>query len=214
VAESLRGDVYTVELAEEHIANLRGATDLLGEAHLQTDVTDSPSSPAAGHIMYASTGHMKYVSGGTGDGVTYNTGRNTNGSTGPLSLTTSFQTVPGLTISLGVGTYTIHSQLLISVPGAGGTISYQATASGGLTASNGRIALVEVFGGNTASDYTTLGSTLTGSSPAGATNRVSRLEGLFVISVAGTLNIQVKQAATANATVVQYGSYLEAFPVT
>jgi hypothetical protein len=214
VPGSPRSEQYTLELAEEHIGDLRGATDLIGEAHAQTDATDIPDTPAAGHIMFATAGHMRYASGTTGDGNYYATGRNTNAATGTLSFTTSFQVVPGLSVSLGVGTYAIHCQVLVNPPAsAGGTVSYRFTATGGLTASSSRFGLTEVFGGNTASSTQPLGTQMDGSAPGGATDRVARMEGTIVVSVAGTLQMQMKQAATANAATYQAGTYIEAFPV-
>jgi hypothetical protein len=207
-------EAYTLELAEEHIANANGNVDRISEALTQDDTDLIPNTPATGHIMFATAGHMRYVSGVTGDSNNYTTGRNTNPATGVLNLTTSFQLVPGLSVSLGVGTYAIHCQVLVNPPAsAGGTVSYRFTATGGLTDSSSRFGLTEVFGGNTASSTQPLGTQMDGSAPGGATDRVARMEGTIVVSVAGTLQMQMKQAATANAATYQAGTYIEAFPV-
>ena len=46
----------------------------------------------------------------------------------------------------------------------------------------------------------------------GGANHVVRFDGYFVVTVAGTLNVQIKQAATAAITIPQYGTYLEIYP--
>lgn len=214
-------EAYTLELAEEHVGNLNGNVDRLTEAHQQDDTDLIPNTPTTGHIMFASTGHMKYVSGVTGDSVTYNTGRNTNGATSPLTFTTSLQTVPGLTISLGVGTYRIHAQILINNPGTAGqgTITIQTTLQGGLTVSNGRWSVTEIVAGTgnvVWANYDAFGNSMSSGNAPGANtnNRTWTVDGYAIVSVAGTLAIQMKQAATAACNTVQYGTYLETMPVT
>jgi len=210
-------DAYTLELAEEHIGDLRGATDLLGEAHTKTDATDYPDAPTAGLIAFSAAGHEKYVSS---DGVSYNTGRNTNGATSSLTFTTSLQTVPGLTISLGVGTYRIHAQILINNPGTAGqgTITIQTTLQGGLTVSNGRWSVTEIVAGTgnvVWANYDAFGNSMSSGNAPGANtnNRTWTVDGYAIVSVAGTLAIQMKQAATAACNTVQYGTYLESMPI-
>jgi hypothetical protein len=107
--------------------------------------------------------------------------------------------------------------LLINPPAAaGGTLGYQ--VAGTATVSNGRYGMTECNGtgggatGNVAAEYNTLGNPVNGTAPGGAASRVTRIEAYFVVTVTGTLNIQMKQTATANATVVQYGTYAELYP--
>lgn len=210
-------EAFTLEQAEQELAQLRGEIDVIGEALTQTD-SDPPEIPATGLIAYSATGHAKYTSAdGTG---AYNTGRMTLGATGPLALTTSLQTIPGLTASLAVGTWHIGAQLLISNPGTAsqGVFTFSLPGSGGLTVSNGRFSVIELgaTGSVATADFTTFGNTLTsGVAPGtGGLNRVAYIHAIFVVSVAGTISVQMKQAATAACTVVQYGTFAEVFPVT
>jgi hypothetical protein len=208
---------YTLEQAEAEIAELRGLIDVITEAHTKADATDAPVVPASGLISYSTGGQENYVSA---DGNTYYTGRATfpAGPSGfPYSLTTSMTTVPGLSAPLGVGAYRVHAQLLLAVPvtAGQGQLAFQLTASGGLTAGSGRYACVATNfqNGVGSSDYATLGSQVTGNTPgtAGA-NQIVRIDGYFVVTVAGTINVQAKQGATAAVTIPQYGTYLEIYP--
>lgn len=207
----------TLEQIEEELAAVRGDHNARAEAHTQTDVTDYPDAPDTGHTMFAAAGHQKYVSS---DSVSYNTGRNTNGATSPLTFTTSLQNVPGLTLHLGVGEYRIHAQILINNPGTAGqgTITIQTTLSGGLTVSNGRWSAHEVVAstGSTWANWDLFGNSMSSANAPGANtfNRTWTVQGHLIVSVAGTLAIQMKQAATVACNSVQYGTYLESMPVT
>jgi hypothetical protein len=65
-----------------------------------------------------------------------------------------------------------------------------------------------------AADGTGLGGTISGAAPGtGGANKLTYIDGVFVISVAGTVSVQMSQAATAACDVLQYPSYLEIFPV-
>lgn len=209
-------EAYTLELAEEHVGKLFGQVNVLGEALTQDDTDLVPNTPAAGNIQYSATGQQKYASS---DGNAYNTGRLTLPATGGLTLTTGLQTIPGLTCTLAVGTWHVRGLLLLHNPATAGqgAPSIQLTASGGLTAANGRFVCYEVHAANGVgvADGTGLGGLLTGAAPStGGANQVWNFDGIFVITVAGTLAVQMKQAATAASDILQYPSYLEVFPVT
>jgi hypothetical protein len=66
-------------------------------------------------------------------------------------------------------------------------------------------------------DYTTtppLDVTVTGSSPGtGGENLSVDVDGIVVVSVAGTLQVQMKQNATVACNTVQLGTYIQAEPV-
>jgi hypothetical protein len=64
---------YTLEQAEEEIAQLRGMVNLLLEAHTKTESTDIPNAPSTGHISFSQNGVSKFI--GT-DGNVYSNGRN------------------------------------------------------------------------------------------------------------------------------------------
>ena len=63
MAESIRGDVYTLELAEEHIGNLNGNVDRLTELHPLAD-SQVPNTPGAGN------GSQLYSLAGVAQGMT------------------------------------------------------------------------------------------------------------------------------------------------
>lgn len=212
---------YTLEQAEEEISRVHGEDDVLREAHTQDDISDAPNAPDEGHTMYAGSGHMKYVSGATGDGVLYNTGRNTNVATGSLNLTTSMQNVPGLSLTLGVGTYCIRGLVLINNPGTGsqGQLQFRMHGTGGLTCSNGRIAFTELFASaGVQGDYTNsppLDYTINGSTPGtSGEDRRLYIDGIVVVSVAGTMSVQLTQGSTSACNTVQYGTFIESLPIT
>ena len=138
--------------------------------------------------------------------------------TGGLGLSAPQQTVPGLSAPLDIGQWRVHAQLLLSVPvtAGQGQLFFRTFASGGLTAS-GRVSIVETHAVNGvgASDFGLLGDTINGIAPGtSGANEVVKFDGYFVVSVAGTLNIQAAQASTAAVTIVQFGTYLEVFGVT
>jgi hypothetical protein len=205
---------YTLEQAEQEIAELRGLIDVLTEAHTKDDATDTPGTPASGVISFSTAGQEKYTSS---DGNAYNTGRQTNNASNLLALTTSMQTVPGLSAVLGAGSYRVRAQCLISNPGTGGqgAISYRLHPTGGLTASSGRASVLATHAANgiTVSDFATLDTTLTATGAVITPNIVATFDGFFVFSAGGTINVQLSQAATAAVTVVQNGSYLDIYPV-
>lgn len=218
--EAVNPTDYSLEQAEDHIGDLIGQVDVLGEALTQTDSSDVPDIPDEGHIVFSTSGHMRYKSGLTGDSNSYATGRNTNGATSPLTFTTSLQTVPGLTINLGVGTYRIHAQILVNNPGTAGqgTITIQTTLQSGLTVSNGRWSVTEIVAGTgnvVWANWDSFGNSMSSGNAPGANtnNRTWTVDGFAIVSVAGTLAIQMKQAATAACNTVQYGTYLESMPV-
>ena len=112
--EAVNPTDYSLEEAEDHIGDLIGGLDILGEAHTMTDSTDIPDTPTTGIIKFATAGHMRYASGSSGDGNYYATGRNTNPATSALTFTTSFQNVPGIAINLGIGTYKYHAEPVVA----------------------------------------------------------------------------------------------------
>src|SRR5262245_34235474 len=94
--------LYTLDEAEDHIADVRGITDLLQENHPLTDSQVPDAAPTDGVQLYSVAGQANYMST---DGNTYNTGRLTLPATGGLNLGTTLATVPGMTCSLAVGTW-------------------------------------------------------------------------------------------------------------
>ncbi len=192
---------YTLEQAEEEIAELRGLVDRMSEI-----ITIGSAN------LIAYTGRINTTSGQ--DTNTYDVQRLTLPATGQLTLTTSMVTVPGLSAALGLGTYHFRAQLLINPVSAGGAISYRTHATNGLVQSSGRCSIVELFpGAPVLTDYALLDVTLTGSAPGSGNSRITTFDGIMTVSTPGTLNIQVSQAAAANGNTLQVGTYLEIFPV-
>ena len=207
---------YTLEQAEEEIADLRQQITAMAETFTFTDITDPtspPTIPSAGEILFSDTGRLKY--GSSADSNDYFTGYMTYPATGSLTLGTSMATVPGLSAPLGVGAYRVRALLCTDPNGAGGQLHFRMHPTGGLTASNGRTAFYELLGTNQVplTAFNVLDTTFDTSTPGGAgASRIDIFDGYFVISVAGTLNVQAFQTATANTIIRQYGSYLDVFP--
>lgn len=204
---------YSLEQASADIAALRGQVDRLTEVVTFNDsVSPGPNNPAAGAILYSLGGGVKYASPDAND---YNVGRLTLGA-GALTLTGSLTTIPGLTAPLAIGTYHFCGQILINPTASGGALSYQLASSGGLAASGMRTAFNETTAGNAAvvSDYVANFAAFTGGTiGAGLAHRICVYDGWIVVSTPGTLNMQMSVSA-GGAGVLQFGSYLEIFPVT
>lgn len=207
----MAADAYTLEEAAQDIATLRGLVDKLTEILAQDDST-APNTPTAGIAGYSAAGHGKYASA---DGNAYNTGRLTLPSTGALTLTSSLQTVPGLSASLAAGTYVFDGLLLISVTTGGGTMTYEGTCAAGLTFSDGRISFTELVSNApvAGAEYNTFATQIAMTNALGTANRLTYVKGWGVVSVAGTLNIQAK-LSSGSASILQYGTFLNVFPVT
>ena len=207
---------YTLEQAEEDIADLRGQVDQLDEVHTQADGGLVPNTPAAGIVTFSGSSQQKYVS--AADGNAYNTGRMTAIPGSATSLTSSYQTV--VSAPLGTGGYRIRAQLLLNPSVSGGTPSYQYAAASGLVLSHGRLACLEVYMaaamgvGDWVGDGTMPGAfTSANSVGAGLNDRIVTFDGYLVVSTAGTLNVQAK-LSSGSASIVQYGTYLDVMPVT
>lgn len=202
---------FTLEQAEEEIAQLRGDLHLLTERVALTDSTDAPVI-TGGCAAYSSSGQLMYVSGDTN---TYDTGRLSLGATGPLTLSSSLQNIPGISCTLGVGTYVIEAQLAINPSTSGGNMSYQGTCSGGLVNLHGRLAFTEIVTNAVVSgcDYVNVGTTYTSTNALGGSDRVTTVRGWAVFTAPGTFAIQAKLSSGA-ATIQQYPTYMQIFPVT
>lgn len=134
---------------------------------------------------------------------------------GPLTLSASFQTVPGLSVDLVAGEYHVRAQIMLNPSVSGGFPAYQYSGSGGLAFSHGRLVITELFpvgtitmdwGADAALPFAlTSGSSVGG----GLVDRLATFDGYLNVSTPGTLNIQAKLSA-GSGSMVQFGSYLEA----
>ena len=140
--------------------------------------------------------------------------RRTFTASSPLTLSASYQTVPGLAAALDAAEYHVRAQILVNPTVSGGTPSYQYNGSGGLALSHGRLTITELYAvSNVSADYAgdaALPAALTsvGSVGAGLLNRLVTFDGYLNVTTAGTLNIQAK-LSSGSGSIVQYGSYLE-----
>ncbi len=222
VSYSLGGtyDVKVASWTSQSNGTLSGLTDERSFCSAGLPVCTSATRPDyfenIGLAFESDTSRIIYWNGTAW--TAYNAGRQTLPASGPLTVSASMQTVPGLSASLAVGTYHVHGQLLLSVPttGSQGLITYRLNGAGGLIASNGGASWVETHESNGVgtSVFWPLGTTINGVAPgtAGA-DQVVKFDGIFVVTVAGTINVQIAQAATSAISVAQFGTYLEVDPV-
>src|SRR6266568_443872 len=93
-------ETYTIEQAEEHIAQLRGQVDKLSEILAQNDGPIPNAPTGSGLAAYSASGQLKYVST---DGSTYNTGCLPLYATSPTPVTsTSAFTLLSCTVGAGL----------------------------------------------------------------------------------------------------------------
>jgi len=139
--------------------------------------------------------------------------RRTFTASGPLTLSASMQTIPGLSADLVVGEYHVRAQLMLNPASGTGIPTYQYAGSGGLALSHGRLTICEMFQlANTMVDWgadAALPTFLAGPAiGASLFDRLITMDGYLNVSNAGTLNIQAK-LSSGTGSMVQFGSYLE-----
>jgi len=131
------------------------------------------------------------------------------------SLGTSMSTCMSAAIPLAGVTYVVRGVLLINAQSSGGTLSYRANPSGGLTASSSRIAWAELNGTSVGVvAMNGIGNTITGSAIGGGlADRMVIFDGTINASVPGTINIQAA-LSSGSATAYAAGSHLDVWQMT
>ncbi len=143
------------------------------------------------------------------------TGRQAARASLPLTLSASFQTVPGLSLALAAAEYQVDALLMLNPSVSGGTPAYQYNGSGGLALSHGRLVIAEYFAtGNITGDWgadAALPFALTSASVVGAglVDRFVTFSGVLQVSTPGTLNFQAK-LSSGSGSMVQWGSFCKA----
>lgn len=182
-----------------------GGTGVLGF----NNASVAPSTtPSGGAVAYAKSGSLKWRGG---DGIDYNTGSNYAILTTPFVggvADTSQHNVTGLAVALGVGTYVINLWAPYNGSGSVGSTSKWAFTFGGTATT---AALVNSFqtSAYTAPTYTTTLTTTFTTPTLTATTTLALIQGIIVVSVAGTLQLTIGNTTSADGTTVQTGAYLE-----
>jgi hypothetical protein len=211
---------YTLEQAEEDIAQLRGQVDLSNEAQTISDGAVVPNTPAAsGVTLYSAAAQLNYASF---DGNDYNTGRLTALFTGTSQTinSTSMVNVNGLTVPVAAGTYKFRSfiPLVTNGSGAAGAPAFKlqgpAFSSGGYILSgmtNGSTGVAR-YDNTSGFNFAMNGPGLTATSGLAT---VVWIEGFCVFTASGTLLVQAAlSGAGTSQYVVAVGAYLELSPIT
>lgn len=132
------------------------------------------------------------------------------------SIGTSMTTVPGLSAVLDSGaTYMFRAFVGINIATSGGTLAYQFSASGGLTATTIRAFMIEVAGTNVTASATvsSLGGNLAGSTVGSTVDRFVTFEGGIAVNVGGTMNLQAS-LSSGSASFYRFGTYLDITQIT
>lgn len=176
-----------------------------------------PGSSSGDAVLAASAtlGHLTYTTAGTGaDGNSYDTGHLVAFSTGNPFATSStgFTNVTGMSASVAAGTYAFRLVMQISVTTGSTTVTFVMTSP---ALSTSIWQGVSVPGNNTATSVIGsaaggIGTALPFTIASGIRN-YTVIEGSFVTSASGTLQLQAK--VSANTLDINQGSYLQIFPV-
>ena len=128
------------------------------------------------------------------------------------SIGTSMTTATGLSASLDAGaSYQFHALVLINALTSGGTLTYRMHAASGLTASNFRLAVVEIEAALVGADGVigALDTSITGTTiGAGLADRIVTYDGYIDVSVAGTMSVQLALSA-GSANLYRFGTALD-----
>jgi hypothetical protein len=219
------GSSYTLDQAQKDIASLRGTlAHLLAFAQLlnvevdgNTDYkgTTTPATPSAGFVTeygnnVSGQTHLKYVGD---DGIDYATGSVRSNAAGQTVSSTTFTTLTGLSLSLGVGKYMFRCRVFISVATTAGQWQIEIPAPGGATGNYSfkweSGAGVSALNVNRTSFAAAQGGPAT--SVAGA--YWVTLEGEITLSTAGSVVVKGLTTVGADTWDVESGSYIEAFPL-
>jgi hypothetical protein len=199
-------------ISSDPLVNIIG--NLIVQGVLELPNQSTPLGNAGQAWVYATSGHGKYVAP---NGVGFNTGRNTQPSSAPLNLTTSFQNIPGIGVNIENGiTYHYRAQVLINNPGTVGQGAIGVQVAAGPTVGTGRFTAREIASNGTVwEDYAAITSALNSANAPGANtnNRVWDIDAIFTCTGSGFFTFQMKQLATAACNTVQNGTYGELFPI-
>lgn len=184
---------------------LAGGTGVVGLVNASVAPSTTPSG---GVVAYAKSGALKWRGA---DGLDYNSGSNFAVLTTPFVggvADTSQHNVTGLAVALGAGTYIINLWAPYNGSGSVGSTSKWAFTFGGTATS---AALVNSFqtSAYTAPTYTTTLTTTFTTPTLTSTTTLAIIQGLIVVSVAGTLQLTIGNTTAADGTTVQTGAYLE-----
>jgi hypothetical protein len=214
---------YTLEQAEEDIANLRGQVDQMLEIiRMQDSAADIAVTVTGGAWPYSLAGQLKY---GSTDGSNYDTGRLITPYTGAgqlVNLTTPV-VLGTCTAPLAVGTYNVFGR----VKGLNGATSaaqaLRLVSTGGLVASSVDIDYLSSNYGalsGTISNFanlTALNTDLTTGAVVMTNGFTFSINfwGTVVVGTAGTLNLEVRcVTAAADTWTAEAISYLGVQPIT
>lgn len=202
---------YTLDDASNDLADLRTSMTVMGEAITMSDVTDPPTNPSSGAILYSSSGDIKYAGS---DGSDYNVGRATYYSTSAQTISsTGGILVSPMSHGVGIGAYRVHVVCSYLENQSAGVPSFALT---GPTTSTCEIltTVTQVAGGQPVlGNRTIVISTFFTSNTMTGITRILNLEALIVFTAAGTLQFQALTSAGADTFNIQAGSFMDVMPV-
>lgn len=128
------------------------------------------------------------------------------------SIGTGFTTATGLTATLDAGaSYQFHAIVLVNALTSGGTLTYRMHAASGLTATNFRVAVVEVNSTTVGASgvIAALDTSITGSTiGTGLADRLVTYDGYIDVGVGGTMSVQVA-LSSGSANYYRFGTALD-----
>lgn len=212
---------YTLEQAEEDIAQLRGQTDVSGEVQTFTDGSVVPNTPAAsGSSVYSAGGQLKYVGF---DGNAYSSGRSTVFTAGSQSIVSTSPVVVsggGSSLSQNVVTgsykFVFHLMCVPNGTGAGGNSRFRLN---GPAFSAGSYTMTNVTNGATVArfDNTSGFGVLMPGNPMTSTLPVVDvvIKGVCTFTASAALSVSAALTGAGDAQyVIAIGSSMDLYPIT
>ena len=203
---------YSLEQAEDEIADQRGATAYMDEVLPQNDTDLVPNTPTAGNTQYSSSGQQKYVGS---DGNAYNTGRASFRTQADQTVSsTSATPVAGITsIPVDSGAYRISGVMTWTQVTTNVT---QRLGWSGTFQAGTRIKILSVPGAGATSSYpdeVTSNSAVTLPGFATGQNIATWIEGIIVFNAVDSFGLTVWEGTSGDSWTVKAGTFLDVMPI-
>jgi hypothetical protein len=176
----------------------------------------TPSAISNAVVPFAnSESNLSFVNGLTGDGNTYDTGRLSLWLSANVTATSGGATV--FTAALGVGTYRVHGWLLMTQGSTAAAQDIVVAFTGTLSSSGSRVMSVTSIEGASTETVSIVHANGTGTlntaAYAASSVILMMIDGILVVSAAGTLTFQAKEGTSGDVFTVDYGSFMDIMPV-
>lgn len=216
---------YSLDQAQKDVAALRGviAHQLQFIELMQVQIDNllafkgeaTPAVPASGFVeVYGNNAsgqaHLKYVGD---DGKDYSTGRLTSFAAGQTVSSTTFTTLTGMSLSLGIGTYLFRFRLFMHADQSAGQWQVEVTAPAA-TGINYSFKYESVAGVSALNvNQTSFSAAQSGPATMVLGAYWVTIEGTATLTASGSMILRGLTSNAADTWTVYAGSYMEAFPI-